>query len=224
MGDIGHYLPLLLRGTEFTVVVCAISGVIGSIVGLVFGTARTSPSRVARALSAVYINFIRGVPPLVILFFAYFVIPLAVPGVTFTIGFTAVVALSVYAGAYMAEIVRGSIEAIPTGQSEAAEALGMGYLAKLRYVVLPQAMKVAVPPAIGFLIALVKASSLTSVINAVDLTKAGRIVSTQNQDPLTTMLVVAALYFVISYPISILGRWYERRLGVGGFGTSGGWV
>jgi len=225
VGEIVHDLPLLLRGAEFTVVVCAISGVVGSLVGLVFGMARASTSRVARVVSAVYINFIRGVPPLVILFFAYFVIPLAVPGVTFTIGFTVVLGLSVYAGAYMAEIVRGSIEAVPTGQSEAAEALGMGYLAKLRYVVLPQAMKIAVPPGIGFLIALVKASSLASVIGAVDITKAARILSTGNNEPLKMMLMAAALYFVVSYPISLLGRWYERRLGVrSGVAAGEGWV
>lgn len=210
--DFGQYLPPLLKGAGLTLVICAASGVIGSLIGLVLGTARTSPSRIVRWLSAVYINFIRGVPILVILLFMYFAIPLIFPAATFSRGFTAVVGLSIYAGAYMAEIFRGSIKAIPKGQSEAAEALGMNYFLRLRYVVLPQAMKIAVPPSIGFLIALVKASSLVSVIGYIDLTKSGRIVSTLNQAPLTTFLVVAALYFVISYPISLLGRWYERRL------------
>jgi polar amino acid transport system permease protein len=88
----------------------------------------------------------------------------------------------------------------------------MHYMQKMRYVILPQAMKVAIPPAIGFLIALVKASSLVSVIGSTDLTRAGRIITSQNHLPLNTFVVVAALYFLISYPISLLGRWYERRL------------
>jgi polar amino acid transport system permease protein len=142
----------------------------------------------------------------------YFAIPLLMPAATFSRGFTAIVGLSVYAGAYMAEIVRGSIEAIPKGQTEAAQALGMKYVLRLRYIILPQAMKIAVPPGIGFLISLVKASSLVSVIGYIELTKAGRIVSTLNQEPLLTFLVVAALYFLLSYPIALFGRWYERRL------------
>jgi polar amino acid transport system permease protein len=135
-----------------------------------------------------------------------------VPSATFARGPTAIIGLSVYAGAYIAEIVRGAIESVPRGQGEAASALGMGYLLRYRYVVLPQAMKVAVPPSIGFLISLVKASSLVSVINYVELTKAGAIVSNLNQEPLVTFLVVAALYFALSYPIALFGRWYERRL------------
>jgi len=165
-----------------------------------------------RWVAAVYINFLRGQPILIILLFIYFALPLLFPLATFNRGFTAIVALSVYAGAYMAEIFRGSIEAIPKGQEEAAEALGMGYFLKFRHVILPQAMKIAAPPAIGFLISLVKASALVSVIGFIELTKAGRIISTINQEPLQTFLVVAALYFIVSYPISLLGRWYERRL------------
>lgn len=207
-----QYLPPLLRGAGLTIVVCVASGVIGSLIGIVLGTAKASPSRIARVLSGIYVNFIRGVPILIILLFTYFALPLMLPALTFSNGFTAVVGLSIYSGAYMAEIVRGGIQAVPVGQSEAAEALGMHYFVKLRYVIFPQAMKVAVAPGIGFLIALVKASSLVSVIGFVDLTRAGRIVATLNHQPLTTFVVVAAFYFAISYPISLLGKWYERRL------------
>ena len=163
-------------------------------------------------ISGAYISFIRGQPTLIILFFAYFVIPLMVPAASFSRGVTAIAGLSIYAGAYIAEIVRGSLLAVPTGQSEAAEALGMNYGLKLRYVVLPQAMKIAIPPGIGFLVSLVKATSLTSVIGYVELTRAGRITSTINQEPILTFLIVALLYFVVCYPISLVGRWYERRL------------
>ena len=211
-GGFAQFLPPLLRGTELTLMLVGVSGVVGTILGLVFGMARIAPVPPLRWVAAVYINFLRGQPILIILLFIYFALPLLFPLATFNRGFTAIVALSIYAGAYMAEIFRGSIEAIPKGQEEAAEALGMGYFLKFRHVILPQAMKIAAPPAIGFLISLVKASALVSVIGFIELTKAGRIISTINQEPLQTFLVVAALYFIVSYPISLLGRWYERRL------------
>lgn len=210
--DFIQYLPPLLRGAGLTLMICAASGILGSLIGVLLGTARTSPSRIARWLSTIYVSFIRGVPILIILLFTYFALPLIAPSFTFSREFTAIVGLSIYSGAYMAEIMRGGIQAVPKGQSEAAVALGMHYFSRVRYVVFPQALRIAVPPAIGFLIALVKASSLVSVIGFVDLTRAGRIVTTVNQEPLTTFIIVAALYFVISYPISLLGTWFERKL------------
>lgn len=212
MFDFGTFLPPLLRGAVLTIFLCVVSGVAGTLIGLVFGIARSAPVRPIRWVAAIYTNFIRGIPILIILLFTFFVIPLIFPAATFSRSVTAIAGLSVYSGAYMAEIFRGSIEAIPRGQLEAAEALGMHYVSKMRYIVLPQAMKIAVPPLVGFLIALVKASSLVSVIGYTDLTRAGRIITSQNGLPLTTYVIVAVLYFLISYPISLFGRWYERRL------------
>ncbi len=210
--DFGTFLPPLVRGAGLTIFLCLISGSIGTLIGLVVGIARSSPWRVLRWTAAVYTNFIRGIPILIILLFSYFVLPLMFSAATFSRGVTAIAGLSIYAGAYIAEIFRGSIEAIPRGQLEAAEALGMHYVSEMRYIVLPQAMKIAVPPLVGFLIALVKASSLVSVIGYTDLTRAGQIITSQNQLPLTTFVIVAAFYFAISYPISLFGRWYERRI------------
>jgi polar amino acid transport system permease protein len=213
IGDFGmENMRPLLEGAKLTLFLVATSGLFGGIIGLVFGLARVAPLAPIRWLAALYVNFVRGQPVLIILLFLYFAMPLMMPSITVDRGPTAIVGLSVYAGAYFAEIIRGAIEAVPRGQAEAASALGMGYLLRYRYIILPQAMKGAVPPAIGFLISLVKASSLVSVIGYVELTKAGRIVSTLNQEPLLTFLVVAALYFVLSYPIALFGRWYEGRL------------
>jgi polar amino acid transport system permease protein len=206
-----NFAPLL-RGAWYTVVIVATSGLFGCIVGLIFGLGRTAPIAPIRWLSLAYISFIRGQPVLIILFFAYYVIPLIFPGMMFSRTFTAIAGLTIYAGAYMAEIIRGSILSVPSGQSEAGSALGMNYYHRYRYVVLPQAMRVAVPPGVGFLVALVKATSLTSVIGFVELTRAGRIVSTVNHEPIITFLVVAAGYFIICYPITLFGKWYERRL------------
>ncbi|GAB3267214.1 amino acid ABC transporter permease [Arthrobacter pigmenti] len=202
----------IIRGAQLTLFLCAASGVIASILGVILGVARTSPSKIARGASGAYINFVRGQPILIILFFMYFVMPLIFPAATFSRALTAIVGLSIYGAAYIGEIFRGSVQAIPKGQREAAEALGMHYFNRSWYVILPQAMKIAVPSWFGFLISLIKASSLVSVIGYVELTRAGRIVSTINQEPLTTFLIVAAFYFIISYPLSLLGRWYERRL------------
>lgn len=212
MFDFGLYLPPLLDGAVVTVGLVAVSGFLGTVLGLVFGVARSAPLAPIRWLAGVYTNFIRGVPILIILLFLYYAIPMMFPYATFSQNITAVVGLSVYAGAYMAEIFRGSIQAIPRGQREAAEALGLRYVKRMRYVILPQAMKIVIPPAVGFLIALVKASSFVTVISATDLTRAGEIVTSQNHQPLETWLVVAAIYFVVTYPLSLLGRWFERRL------------
>lgn len=205
-----QYLLPLAKGVLWTIALCLTSGILGSVLGLALGLARTSPSRVARWVSAIYVNAIRGIPLLVIIFFVYFGLPLLVPGLDLSAFLTGVIALTVFAAAYIAEIIRGSIEAIPHGQSEAADALGLGYALKLRYVIMPQAMKIAVPPGISFLIALVKDSSLVGVIGFIELTRAGTIVSNLTADPITTYLLVGALYFVVCFGISRLGKRYER--------------
>ncbi|MDQ6754235.1 MAG: amino acid ABC transporter permease [Actinomycetota bacterium] len=204
----------LAKGAWLTIQLCAVSGILGIFFGLILGLARTSPSRIARWISTIYISCVRGIPILVIIFFIFFGIPLLFPGVELDKFVSAVIALTCFAAAYVAEIVRGSIEAIPKGQSEAAEALGLDYRRKLRFVILPQATKIMVPPGIGFIIGLVKDSSLVTVTGFIELTQAGNIVTNLTGDPILTFLVVAAMYFVICYGISRLGRLYEKRSGV----------
>lgn len=212
MGGFAQYLPPLAQGLGKTALLVVVSGAIGSVAGLILGLAATSPLPPARWVSNIYTNIIRGIPPLIILFFMYFALPLLFPLLTLSNRVTAIIGLSVYAAAYIGEIVRGSIRAIPTGQGEAAESLGMRYYLKFRYIILPQAMKIILPPGVTFLISLVKASALASVIGYVELTKEGHIVSTLNNQPLNVFLVVAVFYFAISYPLALLGRWSERRL------------
>lgn len=204
----------LVEGAWLTIQLCTVSGILGVIFGLVLGIARTSPSRTARWISTIYISCVRGIPVLVIIFFVFFGIPLLFPGLEPDRFSSAVIALTCFAGAYVAEIVRGSIEAVAKGQSEAADALGLDYWRKLRYVILPQAVKIMVPPGIGFLIGLVKDSSLVTVTGLLELTHAGNVVTNLTGDPIKTFLIVAAMYFVICYGISSLGRLYERRTGI----------
>ncbi len=211
MNEFVQYVPSLLRGLWLTVVLVAISGAIGSVLGLLLGLGSTSALLPARWASNVYTNIIRGIPPLIILFFMYFALPVIFPLLTLSNVLTAIIGLSIYAAAYIAEIIRGSILAVPVGQQEAADALGMNYYIRIRYIILPQAIKIALPSAIGFLISLVKASALASVIGVIELTAEGHIVSTINNEPLTVFVAVAILYFVISYPLALLGRKYERK-------------
>lgn len=208
-----HLIPLA-KGALMTVVLCAVAGVLGTVLGMVLGVAKTSPLRFARWIAAIYVNGIRGIPVLMIIFFMYFGAPLLLPWLETTAFVTAVVALTIFAAAYIAEIVRGSIEAVDKGQHEAAEALGFNYALRYRYIIMPQAMKIAVPPGITFLIQLVKNSSLVTVVGFIELTRAGTIVSSLTAQPLITYSVVAAMYFVICYGISMLGRLCERRLSV----------
>lgn len=208
-----EYLPQLLSGAITTLLLVLCAAAIGLVAGLLFGVARTSRVRVLSVVAAVYINIVRGIPLLVLIFFIYFGVPMLFPRVSLSAFWSGVIALALFATAYLAEIFRGSIEAIPRGQREAADALGGGGFFTYWYVLLPQAFKIAVPPGIGFLIALIKDTSLVTVIGVMELTKAGRAISSLSGDPIVTYLVVAAIYFVICYGVSLLGRAYERRLG-----------
>lgn len=205
-------LEALARGAVWTITLCATSGALGTLIGMVLGLAATSPLRIARWIAAIFVNFVRGIPLLIIVFFAYFGVPLLFPAVSLPAFATAVIAMTVFASAYLAEIFRGSINAVPAGQWDAASALGLNYYKKFRYVILPQAMRIVGPPAVSFLIALIKDSSLVTVIGFVELTHAGTIVSNLTANPILTYSVVAAFYLVICYGVSRFGRWYERRI------------
>ena len=123
-----------------------------------------------------------------------------------------IASLTVYSGAYIAEIVRGAIQSIPKGQTEAANALGMSALQRVRLVILPQAVRVMIPPLVGFFIALVKDSSLVSAIGYIDLTRSGKIVGNLTMNPMLSFVFVAVFYFVICYSLSRLARYSERKL------------
>lgn len=216
MGDYLQYVLPLAKGAGMTAVLCIISGVAGSALGLVIGMGRASTLGVIRWICAIYTNLIRGIPLLIILLFTYFALPLLIPGAVFSQLMTGAIGLTLFVSAYIAEVVRGSIASVPKGQFEAADALGMGYLLKFRYVIMPQAMRVIVPPWVGIVLAMIKDSSLVSVIGFVGLTQAGKIIGTTTMEPLLAFIVVGAVYFFICYPLGRFGRWYEKRLAVSG--------
>ena len=165
-----------------------------------------------RGVVAVYIDIFQGTPLLMQLFVTYF-------GVVF-LGFnisawTAVsIGLTLNASAFLGEIWRGGIEAVPKGQSEAGAALGLRYVNRMRYVVLPQAFKLSLAPTVGYLVQIIKGTSLAAIIGFAELMRAGQIVSNTTYKPLLVYGIVGALYFIICWPLSLLSDLLERRLSV----------
>ncbi|MCV7229837.1 amino acid ABC transporter permease [Mycolicibacterium komossense] len=208
------HLSLIWRGAVVTVQICLLSVLFGGIGGTAIGLMSTGPVKLLRWIAAIYVALIRGIPVLLVIFFVYFGLPLLNPGSSLPEYWAAVIALSVFAAAYIAELVRGSIQAVPRGQFEAAQALGMSYAQQMRWVVVPQAARIIIPPGVGFLVVLIKDSSLVAVIGLVELTRAGNVVSSLTADPILTYLIVGLFYFVICFALSTAARWYEQRLGI----------
>lgn len=199
----------IAEGLWVTVKISIISLVFAIILGLVFGLMRVSKNQVARDLSLTYVEVIRGTPLLVQIFIVYFFIGTVLSLDRFTAG---VVALSIFTGAYVVEIIRSGIQSVSAGQMEAARSLGMTYPQAMRYIVLPQAFKSTLPPLAGQFINLIKDSSLVSVISITDLTKAGREVVSGSFAPFEVWFTVAALYLVVTGALSWGIQLLEKRL------------
>lgn len=199
----------LLVGLYVTLKISVISIFFAIIIGIIAGILRISNNPVLKKLTITYIELIRGTPLMVQIFIFYFFIGTVLHFDRFTAG---VAALSVFAGAYIAEIVRAGIQSIPKGQMEAARSLGMNYYQAMRYIILPQALKRTLPPMAGQFISLIKDSSLVSVISITDLTKAGREVVTSTFSPFEVWFTVALLYLVLTSGLSFIVQLLERRL------------
>jgi polar amino acid transport system permease protein len=199
---------LLVFAARWTIVLAIIAFVGGGIGGLIVALLRTADSRVARVAMVLFIRVFQGTPLLMQLFLAYF--GMAIFGFTVNPLIAAMVALTAHASAYLGEIWRGCIEAVPRGQTEAAKALGLHYLTRMRYIVLPQAARIAVPPTVGFLVQLLKETSLTSIIGFVELTRQGQIITSVTFRPFLVFSLVAAIYFIMCWPLSLVARRMER--------------
>lgn len=201
----------LMRGLWTTLWLSAISSVFALFLGLATGLARVSKNITLRGLAMVYVECIRGTPLLVQIFIAYFFL-----GTVFNLSrnVCGVGALALFAGAYVAEIVRAGIQAIPKGQMEASRSLGMTAFQTMKDIVLPQAFKKILPPLSGQFISLIKDSSLVSVIAITDLTKSGREIITSTFATFEVWLVVAAMYLLVTSVLSQLVFYMERRLAI----------
>jgi polar amino acid transport system permease protein len=205
---------LLLQGLGNTVLLCVAGLGLGLVIALFVGLARASGVRWLSWPAALYIEVIRDSPLLMQLYLVFFALPLM--GLQVPIFVAGVATLMVNSSAFMAEIVRAGIQAIGKDQWDAARALGMGYLPCMRHIVMPQAARVMIPPGVGLLIGLIKDSSVVSVISYIELTRVGQILTEKTFLSFQVFGIVAALYFVLCYPLSRLAVSAERRLKVGG--------
>lgn len=210
---------LLLAG-RWTVALSLTAFVGGGVVGLLLLVGRLSATRATpgsrnaalatRRLLDGYILLFQGTPLLMQLFLAYF--GLGLFGVNVPAWVAAAVALTLYTSAYLAEIWRGCVDAIPKGQWEAAQSLSMNFGEQLRHIVLPQAVRIAVPPTVGFLVQVIKGTALASVIGFIELTKAGTMITNATFNPFLVYSCVALMYFALCFPVSLYARRLERKM------------
>lgn len=204
------HVGLLLAAARWTVLVSLLAFVSGGLAGFAVALARTARSPLPRLLAATWIQLVQGTPVLIVLFLSYY--GLSILGLKLSPLFAATLAMTIYASAYLGEIWRGCIEAVPRGQWEASAALAMTRWQQLRHVVLPQALRLALPPTVGFSVQVVKNTSITSVIGLVELTRSGQLVNNATFQPFQVFLVVALIYFALCFPLSTASKRLERKL------------
>ncbi|GAC1424975.1 MAG: amino acid ABC transporter permease [Burkholderiaceae bacterium] len=204
------HVGFLLQAAQWTVLLSLLAFVGGGMFGLVVALCRISRHPALRWITGAYIQLVQGTPLLVILFLAYF--GLSIVGFQLAPLVAAAIALSVHSAAFLGEIWRGCIQTVPKTQWEAAECLGLNRFQQMSRVVLPQATRIAVAPTVGFMVQIVKNTSLASVIGFVELSRAGNLVNNSTFQPFIVFTTVAFFYFCLCYPLSVASRRLERRL------------
>jgi polar amino acid transport system permease protein len=205
-------LLFLLRGFGWTIALSLLAFAGGGALGFVLALVRVYAARPLRMLAMLYIKLIQGTPLLILLFLTYFGLPalgLVVEPIT-----AAAVGLSTYVSAYLGEIWRGSLEAVPRTQEEAAACLALNWRQRLVHVILPQALKIATPPTVGFMVQIVKNTSLASAIGFIEMARAGQMINNATFRPLIVFVIIALLYFSLCYPLSAWSRRLERSFDV----------
>ncbi len=210
LADTREFLPILLQGVWLTIVVTSGSLILSTLLGMVWALMRVSPVRVLQQLAKGIVNAIRGIPILVQLFYIYFVMPEF--GVTLSALQASIIGLGIAYSAYQAENFRAGIEAIDKGQVEASESLGMGWALMMRRVVVPQAVKIILPPYGNIMIMMLKDSSQASTITVAELTLQGQLIAASTFKYTSVLTMVAVLYLVMSVPLILFVGWLERRM------------
>ena len=214
MNQLGiNHLLYLLIAAEWTIVLSLIAFVGGSVLGLGIALMRVSNLAALRGLASGYIQLVQGTPLLILLFLSYF--GLGIIGLKLVPLVAAGISLTLYAAAFLGEIWRGCIEAVPKTQWEASDCLGLNRVQQYAYVILPQATRIAIPPTVGFMVQIVKNTSLASVIGFVELARAGQIVNNSTFEPFAIFSCVAVIYFALCYPLSLASRYLERKAHAG---------
>jgi polar amino acid transport system permease protein len=205
-------LLFLLRGFGWTIVLSVLAFVGGGLLGFALALARVYAGSPVRFAVILYIKVIQGTPLLILLFVTYFGLPAI--GIVVDPLLAAALGLSTYVSAYLGEIWRGSLEAVPRTQEEAALCLALNWRQRVGHVILPQAVKIATPPTVGFMVQIVKNTSLASAIGFVEMARAGQMINNATFRPLVVFVLIAGLYFTLCYPLSVWSRHLERRFDV----------
>jgi polar amino acid transport system permease protein len=203
----------LIGAAKWTVLLSLIAFAGGAVAGLLVLVLRVSGKLPLVIATKLYIEFFQGTPLLMQLFLSFF--GLALFGIDVSPLTAAAVGLTLFASAYLAEIWRGAVEAVPHGQWEAARSLALGFGKQLRLVILPQALRLAIPPTVGFSVQIVKGTALASIIGFLEVTKAGSVLTNVTFQPFTVYGLVAVIYFVLCFPLSAASKWLEKRLAIG---------
>jgi polar amino acid transport system permease protein len=207
--DAAEFLPILLQGVGLTIAVTIGSLMLSTVLGLIWALLRVSGVRVLAGLSASAINLIRGIPIIVLLFYLYFVMPDF--GITLSALQAAILGLGIAYSAYQAENFRAGIEAIDKGQIEAAQAIGMGWWLTMRRVILPQAVRIVLPPYGNIMIMLLKDSSQASTITVAELALQGKLIASSTFKNTSVFTLVALMYLSMSIPLILLVRHFEKK-------------
>jgi len=206
VGDIVFMLTTTLTTIELSVI--AILG--GLLLGVIVGICRSSTVRGVNILARVYVELFRGIPILLQIFMFYY--GLKILGIRMPALLSASMAFVFNVAANVGETLRGIILSIPKSQWEAAACLGLPYLAQLRYVILPQVVRAAIPPSIGIMVGLIKDTSLASIIGFVELTRSGALIMAVTMNPYTAFPLIAGIYFLVCFPLTQTSRWLEKAL------------
>jgi polar amino acid transport system permease protein len=201
----------IVQAAQWTVLLSLIAFVGGALGGLVLALARTSGQPLAERLATAFIRVFQGTPLLMQLFLVFFGAP--VIGLEVSPWVAAGMALILNTSAFLGEIWRGCIQAIPRGQWEAGEALGLSYVDRMRLVILPQAARIALPPTVGYFVQVIKGTSLAAIIGFTEVTRAGQIINNATFQPLIVFSVVGAVYFLLCWPLSFWASRIEGRRG-----------
>ncbi|MGV1756234.1 amino acid ABC transporter permease [Rhizobium sp. AC27/96] len=202
----------LLLATRWTILLSLVSFAGGAIVGATLLFLRIGKRKAGRIAVKYFVELFQGTPLLMQLFLAFF--GLGLFGIDVPAWLAAGAALTLWSAAFLTEIWRGCVEAVAKGQWEASASLGMGYIQQMRYVILPQALRIAVPPTVGFSVQVVKGTALTSIIGFVELSKAGTVITNATFQPFTVYGFVALIYFALCWPLSKSSQILERKLNV----------
>jgi len=208
--DFITYLPQLLQGAKLTILLTLAIFAISVVLGLLVALGRLSPYRAIRMPLTAYVEFIRGTPGLVQIYYIFYVLPFM--GITLEAITAGIVGLSLNYAAYLSEVFRGGIQSVPLTQREAATTIGLNYIQTLRFVILPQAFRLVLPPIVNYLLSLFKDTSLLSVITIQELLFTGLLIASTTYNHFVIFTEIAIIYFAICYPVALLATYVETAM------------